>query len=56
MISPLITATISSIAVWAGDEVKSGQVLVTLDSRELQARVDQAHQAVVAAGGKFEPA
>jgi membrane fusion protein, multidrug efflux system len=50
VISPLITATISSIAVWAGDEVKSGQVLVTLDSRELQARVDQAHQAAVGAG------
>lgn len=50
VISPLLTATISSIAVWAGDEVKSGEVLVTLDSRELQARADQAHQAVVAAG------
>ena len=50
VISPLITATISSIAVWAGDEVKSGELLVTLDSRELQARVDQAHQAAVAAG------
>ena len=49
VISPLITAKISSIAVWAGDEVKAGQVLVTLDSRELKARVDQAHQAVVAA-------
>ncbi|MEJ2168675.1 MAG: efflux RND transporter periplasmic adaptor subunit [Desulfobacterales bacterium] len=50
VISPLLTATISSIAVWAGDEVKSGEVLVTLDSRELQARADQAHQALVAAG------
>ena len=50
VISPLLTATISSIAVWAGDEVKSGEVLIILDSRELQARVDQAHQAVVAAG------
>ena len=49
VISPLITARISSIAVWAGDEVKAGQVLVTLDSRELKARVDQVHQAVVAA-------
>jgi len=53
VISPLLTATISSIAVWAGDEVKSGEVLVTLDSRELQARVDQAHQAVVAAGANL---
>jgi RND family efflux transporter MFP subunit len=49
VISPLITATISSIAVWSGDEVNAGEVLVTLDSRELKARVDQAHQAVVAA-------
>ena len=53
VISPLITARISSIAVWAGDEVKIGQTLVTLDSRELQARVDQAHQAVVAAGAQL---
>jgi RND family efflux transporter MFP subunit len=49
VISPLISATISSIAVWAGDEVKPGDVLVTLDARELQARVDQARQAVVSA-------
>jgi RND family efflux transporter MFP subunit len=49
VISPLITATISSIAVWAGDEVQPGEVLVNLDARELKARVDQAHQAVVAA-------
>ena len=53
VISPLITATISSIAVWAGDEVKAGDVLVTLDARELQARVDQAHQSVVAAGARL---
>ena len=49
VISPLITATISSIAVWAGDEVQAGEVLVNLDARELKARVDQAHQAVVSA-------
>ena len=49
VISPLITATISSVAVWSGDEVKAGEVLVTLDARELTARADQAHQAVVAA-------
>ena len=52
VISPLITATISSIGVWAGDEVRAGDVLVTLDARELQARTDQAHQAVVAAGAR----
>jgi RND family efflux transporter MFP subunit len=54
VISPLITATISSIAVWAGDEVKAGQVLITLDSRELKARVDQVHQAVVAARARLK--
>ena len=53
VISPLISATISSIAVWAGDEVRAGDVLVTLDARELKARVDQAHQAVVAAGARL---
>ena len=53
VISPVITATISSISVWSGDEVKEGAVLVKLDSRELRARVDQAHQAVVAAQAKL---
>ena len=53
VISPIITATISSVAVWAGDEVKAGDVLVTLDARELQARVDQARQAVVAARARL---
>ena len=49
VISPVISATISSISVWSGDEVKEGDVLVKLDSRELSARVDQARQSVVAA-------
>ena len=40
VVSSLITARISSIAVWAGDEVQAGQVLVTLDSRELEARAE----------------
>ena len=53
VISPIITATISSIAVWAGDEVQVGQELVTLDSRELKARVDQAQQAAVAAKARL---
>jgi RND family efflux transporter MFP subunit len=56
VISPLITARISSIAVWAGDEVKAGQVLATLDSRELEARVDQVHQAVVSARAQLKQA
>ena len=49
VISPLITATISSIAVRSGDTVKQGEVVARLDSRELNARVAQAHQTVVAA-------
>ncbi|UCG05445.1 MAG: efflux RND transporter periplasmic adaptor subunit [Desulfobacterales bacterium] len=49
VLSPLITATISSVAVRSGDGVKKGDVLVRLDSRELDARVDQAHQAVIVA-------
>ena len=53
VISPLITARISSIAVWAGDEVKAGQLLATLDSRELEARLDQVHQGVVAARARL---
>ena len=51
--SPIITATISSIAVWAGDEVQAGDELVRLDSRELKARVDQAKQAAVAAQARL---
>jgi RND family efflux transporter MFP subunit len=54
VISPLISATISSIAVWAGDEVKPGDVLVTLDARELKSRVDQAHQAVLTARARLK--
>ncbi|MEX1328961.1 MAG: efflux RND transporter periplasmic adaptor subunit [Desulfobacterales bacterium] len=54
VISSLITARISSIAVWAGDEVQAGQVLVTLDSRELKARVDQVHQSMVAASARLK--
>ncbi|UCF93480.1 MAG: efflux RND transporter periplasmic adaptor subunit [Desulfobacterales bacterium] len=53
VISPLITATISSFAVRAGDEVAAGDVLVELDSRELDARVDQVHQGVVAAEARL---
>ncbi len=49
VISPLITAAISSIAVRSGDRLKQGEVVARLDSRELKARVAQAHQAVVAA-------
>jgi membrane fusion protein, multidrug efflux system len=53
VVSALITATISSLAVWSGDEVKEGDVLVELDARELRARVDQAHQLVLAAEARL---
>ena len=56
VISPVITATISSIAVRSGDEVKAGEVLVKLDARELKARVDQSRQAVAAARARLEQA
>ena len=49
VISPLITAAISSIAVRSGDRLKQGEVVARLDSRELSARVAQAHQGVVTA-------
>ena len=53
VISPIITATISSIAVRSGDEVQAGDELVRLDSRELEARVDQAKQAAIAAQARL---
>jgi membrane fusion protein (multidrug efflux system) len=53
VISPIITAKISTISARAGDEVKRGEVLVELDSRELEARVGQARQAVVAAKARL---
>ena len=56
VISPLITATVSSISVWSGDEVKEGDVLVKLDARELNARVGQARQLVVAAQARLDQA
>ena len=49
VISPLIAATISSVSVWAGDEVQQGDVLVQLDSRELEARLDQQRHGLVSA-------
>jgi RND family efflux transporter MFP subunit len=56
VISPVITATVSSISVWSGDAVKEGDVLVKLDSRELRARVDQARQSVVSARARLTEA
>jgi RND family efflux transporter MFP subunit len=47
-ISSRIMATILSVRVRAGDSVQEGDVLVTLDSRDLDARVQQARQALEA--------
>ena len=53
VISPLITASILSITVRAGDEAKQGDVLVRLDSREIKARLAQNRQAVAAAQARL---
>ncbi len=44
--SSRIMATIRDILAHAGDQVKEGDVLITLDSRELEARVQEAERAV----------
>jgi len=49
VISPLITSTIASFTVNAGDEVRKGDLLAELDARELDARMAQARQTVIAA-------
>ncbi|MCX8035926.1 MAG: efflux RND transporter periplasmic adaptor subunit [Candidatus Sumerlaeia bacterium] len=48
-ISAKIMATIADIPVKAGEKVKKGQVLVRLDDRDMQARVEQAKKALEAA-------
>jgi RND family efflux transporter MFP subunit len=49
MISSVVTATISSVNVRAGDDVQQGQVLIKLDTRQMKARVGQTRQAAAAA-------
>jgi RND family efflux transporter MFP subunit len=49
VISSQILATIKEIKVSAGDFVNLGDLLVTLDTRELDARVNQAQESLVAA-------
>ena len=53
VISPIITASIVSIAVRSGDEVQKGDLLVELDARELDARAAQSRQIVRAAEAKL---
>ncbi len=49
VISSQILATILEIRVAAGDFVNEGDVLITFDTRELQARLQQARQGLIAA-------
>ena len=53
VISAVVTATISSVSVRAGDEVQQGDVLIELDTRQTKARVGQSSQAVVAARARL---
>lgn len=48
-ISAQVPARVTQVAVEAGQSVKAGDVLATLDDREFAARVAQARQAVLAA-------
>ncbi len=49
MVSPRVMATIEEVAVVAGQQVNEGDVLVRLDDREIQARLDQARQSLARA-------
>ena len=51
-ISPKIIGRIARLHVREGDEVKPGDVLVTLDSPEIQAKVSEAEAARGAAAAK----
>lgn len=53
VISAVVTATISSVSVRAGDEVQQGHVLIELDTRQMKARVGQSNQAVVVARARL---
>ena len=49
VVSSKIMATIDDIAVNAGDQVEKGQLLIRLDDKEYQSRLDQAKRALDAA-------
>lgn len=53
-VSARILAAIQTIPVRAGDTVKQGDILVQLDDREFKARMEQANQALAAAGAALE--
>jgi len=48
-VAPKIMATIEQVNIRAGERVEKGRVLVRLDDRDYQARLEQANQAVVGA-------
>jgi membrane fusion protein (multidrug efflux system) len=49
VVSAKVLATIDEIAVSAGDQVNQGDLLVRLDSKDLEARLEQAQQSLIAA-------
>ena len=56
VVSARVLATIEEMLVSAGDEVSEGQVLIRLSSEELEARLKQAQQSLVAAQATREAA
>lgn len=56
IVSARISAQILSISVREGDSVASGEVLIELDRRDLQARAAQAREAVTSAQAALEEA
>jgi RND family efflux transporter MFP subunit len=55
-ISSKVVSSIRAIRVRARDRVKKGDVLVELDDRDMQARLEQARQAAIAAQAELENA
>ena len=49
VVSAKVLATIEDIAVTAGDQVNQGDILIRLDSKDLEARLKQAEQSLIAA-------
>jgi RND family efflux transporter MFP subunit len=49
VVSAKVLATIEEITVAAGDQVSEGDVLIRLDNQDLQARLKQAEQSLIAA-------
>ncbi|NIR29922.1 MAG: efflux RND transporter periplasmic adaptor subunit [Gammaproteobacteria bacterium] len=56
LISARITGSIAAVTVRAGDRAQVGDVLLELDSRELQARVEQQRNLLVAARARVSEA